>query len=119
MPKLSPKRTQCPISSSLDFFGDKWTLIIIRDLLGGKSRYNELLDSPEGIPTNILADRLKKLEQIDVVNKQRYSDHARRFEYKLTQRGRDLWPVVQEMAKWGQAHMEDAWEPGEWFWANE
>ncbi len=77
------------------------------------------LESPEGIPTNILADRLKRLELIDVVTKQKYSDHARRFEYGLTQRGLDLWPVVQEMAKWGQAHMADAREPGEWFWANQ
>jgi DNA-binding HxlR family transcriptional regulator len=117
MTKLNPKRTGCPISSSLDFFGDKWTLIIIRDLLAGKNRYSQFQDSPEGIPTNILASRLKRLEEIDVVTRHQYSDHARRFEYRLTPRGKDLRPVLQEMAKWGQAHVQDAWEPGDWFWA--
>ena len=85
-------------------------------MLGGASRYQQFLGAPEGIPTNILADRLKKMEEVGLVTKRQYSDHKRRFEYLPTQRCRDLFPVVQEIARWGQKHVQDAWNPPDWFW---
>jgi len=117
--KLKHKRSPCSIAGTLDFLGDKWTLILIRDLLGGKKRYNEFLASPEKIPTNILASRLKMMEEAGIVNKQRYSAHLRRFEYILTERGRDLWPVLQEIARWGKKHIDDTWDGPDWFWAGD
>ncbi|WP_306350538.1 winged helix-turn-helix transcriptional regulator [Flavobacterium sp. '19STA2R22 D10 B1'] len=95
------KRSDCPISFSLDFLGDKWTLLIIRDLiLAGKSNFGEFLKSEESIATNILTDRLKMLEaqgfvlKYPVKNKMRYG-------YCLTERGISLIPIILEMAVWG------------------
>lgn len=114
--KLKHRRSPCPIASLLDFFGDKWTLVIVRDMLTGKKRYQEFQESPEGIPTNILADRLKKLEAAGAVTKRTYSNHPGRFEYELTARGFDLLPVLQEMSRWGVNHVDQAWDPPDWFW---
>lgn len=113
--KIRSKRTPCPIASWLDVFGDKWTLVIVRDLMGGKRRYKEFLDSPEGIPTNILADRLKRLEAQGIVSRRRYSDRPPRYEYVLTRRGADLVPVLQAMADWGRKHVVRPWELPDWF----
>lgn len=99
MPK--PRRSLCPVACSLDVIGDRWTLLIIRDLFAGKRRYGEFLNSPEHIPTNILAERLKRLEGAGLVASARYSEHPPRFEYGLTQRGRELSPVLDALAIWG------------------
>lgn len=114
--KLKHKRSACPIASCLDFFGDKWTLVIVRDMFIGKNKFSELEGSPEGVPTNILADRLRMLEVAGVVKKRRYSNHRDRYEYALTRRGRDLLPVLQEMARWGRNHVSRAANPPDWFW---
>jgi DNA-binding HxlR family transcriptional regulator len=113
--KLPYKRSPCPVSGWLDFFGDKWTLLIIRDLMAGKTRYGQFLESPEGIPTNILADRLKRLEEGGVVSRERYSDRPPRHEYRLTRRGAELVPVMQAMCVWGRTHIGDTWSPPDWF----
>ncbi len=115
MKKLRHQRSPCPIASWLDFFGDKWTLVIVRDLTGGKRRYSEFQASPEGIPTNILADRLKRLEAIGVVTRRLYREHPPRYEYRLTRRGAELLPVLQAMAQWGRKHIARSWELPEWF----
>ena len=115
--KIRPKRTHCPIASWLDVFGDKWTLVIVRDLMAGKCRYNDFLDSPEGIPTNILADRLKRLEAQGIVTREPYSDRPPRYEYLLTRRGAELIPILQAMTAWGRKHVLRVWEPTEWFTA--
>ena len=94
-------RSPCPVACSLDILGDRWTLLVIRDLFAGKSRFGELLLSPEHIPTNILAERLKRLERAGVVSSTAYSQHPPRFDYHLTQRGRELAPVVDAIAVWG------------------
>lgn len=99
MPK--PRRSLCPVACSLDVIGDRWTLLIIRDLFAGKRRYGEFLNSPEHIPTNILAERLKRLEGAGLVASAQYSEHPPRFEYGLTQRGRELSPVLDALAIWG------------------
>jgi DNA-binding HxlR family transcriptional regulator len=94
-------RSICPVACSLDLIGDRWTLLLIRDLFAGKTRFGELLASPEHIPTNILADRLKRLEHANLISSAPYSAHPPRVEYRLTAAGRDLQPVVDAIATWG------------------
>jgi DNA-binding HxlR family transcriptional regulator len=99
-------RSPCPIAGALDVLGDTWTLLVIRDLLYyGKHRFAEFLDSPEGISTNILAERLGRLEERGLVERRRYQDHPPRDEYHLTRRGHDLLPVLGELIKWGKTHV--------------
>jgi DNA-binding HxlR family transcriptional regulator len=96
------QRSNCPIACTLDLIGDRWTMLIIRDMLFfKKQRFEEFLESPEGISTNILASRLKSLEQFGLVEKQPYSNHSRRMNYQLTERGRSLRPLLQAMIDWG------------------
>jgi len=99
------KRSDCPVSSALDVFGDRWTLVVVRDLTFGKSRFSELADAPEKIPTNILADRLKQLETFEVIERVVYQERPKRYAYHLTKKGRDLAPVLRAMAAWGKRHI--------------
>jgi DNA-binding HxlR family transcriptional regulator len=96
-------RSLCPVANALDVVGDRWTLLVIRDLFQGKRRFGDFLASPEKVPTNILAERLKRLEAAGLVATQPYSEHPPRFEYHLTERGRTLAPVVDAVAAWGLA----------------
>jgi DNA-binding HxlR family transcriptional regulator len=93
------------VACSLDLLGDRWTLLVVRDLLLGKSRYHEFIASGEGIPTNILADRLKRLEQAGLVSSATYGSHSRRKEYHLTEAGRALSPAVRALRDWGLTHV--------------
>ncbi len=93
-------RSSCPISVTLDMLGDKWTLLVIRDLFLGASRYGDFLNSPEKIPTNTLADRLKKLEAHGLVGKSAYQKNPLRYEYCLTRKGAALGPVLKDIVKW-------------------
>jgi DNA-binding HxlR family transcriptional regulator len=96
------RRSSCPIACTLDLIGDRWTLLVIRDMMFlGKQRFEEFLESPEGISTNILANRLKSLEDLGLVEKQPYSNHPRRMNYRLTERGHSLRPVMKSMIAWG------------------
>ena len=103
--KQSLKRSICPVSCVLDILGDKWTLLVVRDLFMGKSTYSEIQKSPEGVPTNILADRLKRLQQEGIISKTRYQERPTRFDYKLTDKGKGLWPVMKEMMRWGNKYV--------------
>lgn len=108
------RRSDCPIACTLDLIGDRWTLLIIRDMLFfGKQRFEEFLESPEGISTNILTSRLKSLEQLGLVEKQPYSNHSRRMNYQLTQRGQSLRPVLRTMIAWGLKHIPETRIPKE------
>ena len=98
------RRSRCPVSCTLDVLGDRWTLLVVRDLIRGKRRFAELVESPERIPTNILADRLKRLVSLGVIQSRRYSDHPPRVEYQLTGKGEDLRPVLRAMVEWGIKH---------------
>ena len=99
-------RSTCPIANLLDIVGDKWTLLVVRDLLLlSKRRYGEFQNSPEAIPTNILADRLKRLEAAGLVKKEFYQDNPPRAEYFLTRKGADLEPVLKAMGKWGKQYI--------------
>jgi DNA-binding HxlR family transcriptional regulator len=92
------------VSCTLDLLGDRWTLLVVRDLMRGKHRFAELVDSAESIPTNILADRLKRLTASGIVRARQYSEHPPRLEYELTEKGEDLRPVMRAMAEWGVRH---------------
>ena len=98
------ERSCCPITNRLDIFGDKWTLLIIRDLVLGKRRYQDFISSAEKIASNILADRLKKLEAAALVRRQAYQQKPARYEYCLTEKGESLWPVLAAIISWSQEH---------------
>lgn len=101
------RRSDCPIAATLDVVGDKWTLLLIRDIgLFGKHRNKEFQDAREGIPSNILASRLKHLVEQGLLEKRLYRQRPPRYEYHLTGAGRDLLPLVRAMAKWGSANVD-------------
>lgn len=99
------RRSDCPISCALDFVGDKWTLVVLRDLIFAKKRYyQEFLASPEGIASNILATRLKLLEREAMVTRRGDPDHGRRVVYAPTAKALDLLPLLVELMRWGAKH---------------
>ena len=100
-----PRRSSCAVACTLDLVGDRWSLLLIRDLLGGRKRFGDLLAAPEAIPTNILAERLGRLEEHSLIRRIPYNDHPPRFEYELTARGRELGRPVAAIAEWGLRHI--------------
>jgi len=98
-------RSPCAVACSLDLVGDKWSLLVVRDLLRGNVTYKELQNSPERIPTNILADRLKKLEYANLVAKSAYQEHPPRYAYRLTEKGKELGDVLLAFVRWGKKHI--------------
>lgn len=106
MPK-SIVRSNCPVSCSLDVWGDKWSLLIIRDLMNAKQcTYGDFLKSPEGIATNILASRLSALEENGVIEKLSHPDSKAKVLYKLTHKGADLLPLLIEIGIWSEKYYE-------------
>ncbi|MBB38463.1 MULTISPECIES: helix-turn-helix domain-containing protein [Hyphomonas] len=100
-------RSHCPINFVLETFGDKWTLLIVRDLMfKGKSTFLEFAQSDEGISTNILSDRLKRLETHGIVSKETSPDNRSSLIYSLTDRGKDLLPIMVEITAWSAKHDE-------------
>ncbi len=97
-------RSSCPITNALDIFGDKWTLLIIRDLALGKRRYQEFKFSPEKIASNILAERLKRLQACVIVTRYAYQHNPVRYEYVLTKKGKTLRPILKAIVSWGFEH---------------
>ena len=96
-----PSRSHCPINYALESFGDKWTLLIIRDLMfKTKTSFNEFLSSNEKISTNILADRLRRLESLGIVSKEVSDENRSKLIYSLTRKGRDLLPIMMEITQW-------------------
>ena len=98
-------RSACAIANSLDIVGDKWSLLVVRDLLHGKHTYGELALSPERIPTNILADRLRRLESTGIVTSTPYQERPVRYSYTLTPKGRALGEVLLAFVRWGKQHI--------------
>ena len=99
------KRSECPISCSLDVWGDKWSLLIIRDLMiAKKCTYGDFLKSPEGIATNILASRLQLLEENKIIEKLDHPDSKAKVLYKLTRKGIDLLPLLIEIHLWAEKY---------------
>jgi DNA-binding HxlR family transcriptional regulator len=98
-------RSRCAVACTLDLVGDKWSLLVIRDLLQGDATYGELQNSREGVPTNILADRLKRLDAAGLIAKSAYHEHPVRYAYGLTEKGRALSDVLGAFVRWGKKHI--------------
>src|SRR6266699_942618 len=111
--KAGPKwRSGCPLNASVEILGDRWSLLIIRDMmLRGFRTYKEFLESYEGIATNILADRLRKLIAHGIITTERNPSDGRKVIYSLTPKGIDLAPVLTEMVLWAAAHEDTANQP--------
>jgi DNA-binding HxlR family transcriptional regulator len=110
MPVKHPKeqrRSPCPVACTLDILGDKWTLLVVRDLFLGRSRFRDFVESPEGIPTNILSDRLERLTNVGIIEQVPAEDGTKRFAYRLTKKGEALGPVLRTIRDWGLK-----WEKG-------
>jgi len=106
MPKLYGQI--CPVAKTLEVVGERWTMLLVRDLLRGPRRFQDFQASLTGIAPNVLSDRLKLLEEHGVVERWFYSQHPPRAEYLLTEKGRDLSIVVAALASWGSRHAESA-----------
>lgn len=99
-------RSKCSIARSLELLGDKWTLLIVRDLMWhGRHTFQALQDSAEGMPSNILADRLRRLVAWGLVRKEAYQDRPLRHAYHLTEEGRSLEPVLLQVMRWGHERL--------------
>ena len=99
-----PYNQVCPIARTLDIVGDRWTMLIVRDLFMGKTRFSQLLEGSPGPPSKLLSGRLKKLEEHGLIERVVYSQHPLRAEYHLTEEGRSLAPVLDAIARWGLDH---------------
>jgi DNA-binding HxlR family transcriptional regulator len=95
---------RCPVAKTLELVGDRWTLLLVRDLLGGTRRFGDLQDGSPGLAPNILSDRLKLMEEHGLVARRLYSDHPPRAEYTLTAKGQELGVVIGALAAWGSRH---------------
>jgi len=104
-------RSTCPLSSFLDIIGDKWSLLIIRDLFIGRNTYSEFLKSPENISTNVLVDRVKKLIAMKIITFERDQNDKKIKYYKLTKKGIDLFPIITEMSLWSRNHLDMEFHP--------
>jgi DNA-binding HxlR family transcriptional regulator len=98
-------RSACPVAVTLDLIGDRWSLLVIRDLFRGRKRYGEFLASPERIPTNVLADRLRRLEEHGLIERRPYSQRPLRHDYLLTPKGRALAPVLRAICRWANTEI--------------
>lgn len=99
------RRSGCPVSASLDILGDRWSLLIVRDLMvRGYRTFKEFQNSGEGIATNILAQRLERLEHGGIISAEKDDEDARRVNYRLTEKGIDLAPALLELLIWGTRH---------------
>ncbi len=105
--KAAQRRSPCPVACTLDILGDRWTLLVVRDLLLGKSRFKDFTASPEGIPTNILSERLNRLREHDVIRQVSAGEASKHLAYQLTDKGKALLPLMKAMRDWGLT-----WEKG-------
>jgi DNA-binding HxlR family transcriptional regulator len=99
------RRSSCAVANTLDLVGDKWSLLVIRDLLSGKRTFGELVASPERIPTNILADRLKRFEEAGIIVSAAYHEHPVRYAYSLSPKGLALGDVLLALVRWGKQYI--------------
>lgn len=101
------RRSPCPVACSLDLLGDRWTLLVVRDLFLGRTRFKDFSASPEGIPTNILSDRLARLVESGIAEQIPASEGMKRRAYQLTEKGKTLRPILIALRDWGLR-----WEKG-------
>ncbi len=102
-----PYNQVCSIARTLDIVGDRWTMLIVRDLFMGRTRFNQFLETSPGLPSKLLSGRLKRLEEHGLIERVVYSQHPLRAEYHLTEEGRSLAPVLDAIARWGLDHCFD------------
>ncbi len=107
MPKVYGQ--SCPVAQSLEFLGERWTLLIVRDLLAGPKKFQDLCASLRGVAPAVLSSRLKVLEAHGIIGRRMYSDHPPRAEYALTDQGRELRAVVRSLGIWGSRHLHGKW----------
>jgi DNA-binding HxlR family transcriptional regulator len=100
----------CSIARSLELIGERWTILIIRDAFLGVRRFDDFQRSL-GIARNVLQGRLERLVGSEILERVRYQEHPNRFEYRLTEKGLDLWPVVVALLAWGDRHLAPAGPP--------
>jgi len=105
MARTQPYAQACPIARTLDIIGDRWTLLIIRDLFLGRRRFNEFRQSTPRISPRLLSERLKRLEEEELVERDLLAGYPPRAEYRLTAKGRSLFPVLFAMGRWGFEHL--------------
>ena len=101
------RRSPCPVACTLDLIGDRWTMLVVRDLILGRSRFKDFRASPEGIPTNILTDRLQRLLNSGIAIQVTPPEGGKHLAYQLTEKGRALIPILRSLRDWGLE-----WEPG-------
>ena len=102
-------RSECPVASGLDILGDKWSLLIVRDLLLFRTRtYSEFCESPEKIATNILANRLKLLTSLGIIERLDVDRPARNNAYRLTKSGKELWRVIDALGRWSYTNLRES-----------
>jgi DNA-binding HxlR family transcriptional regulator len=99
-------RSICPIACSLDIIGDKWTMLVVRELMLGKTSFKDFATGPEGIPTNILTDRLGRLQEAGMIEQKPVANDGRRLAYYLTTKGKALKPVLMALVDWGLEWIE-------------
>ena len=99
-------RSTCPVASFLDIAGDRWSLLIVRELFVGRKTYSEMLHMPESIATNILVDRLKKLQDHQIIGMIKMPNNSKTKHYYLTEKGVDLYSVMCEMSLWTRKHLQ-------------
>ncbi len=109
-PQIKPvkRRSNCPVTYTLDIIGDRWAVLIVRDIIFfGKSSFGDFAKSSEGIATNILTDRLKRLEEQNILSKKTDKSNQKKFVYSLTEKGLDLLPIIVEMILFSEKHDPD------------
>ena len=111
MEHFSPYISPCPVETSLNLIGNKWKIIIIRDLLGGKKRFGELKKSlsatkNQSISQNVLTQNLRELEEADIIKRRVFAEVPPKVEYSLTPLGKSLEPVLAALASWGEAYIK-------------
>ena len=108
----SSEKSACPINLALEVFGDRWSLLIVRDMMfAGKRHFREFLQSEEGVSSNVLADRLAMLVERGLVTRTDDPSHAQKAIYRLTELGLSLLPVIAALSKWTQTHFPDTRRP--------
>ena len=114
---MTTYRSGCPIASTLDIVGDKWSLVIIRSMVVGAKSYSDFLAMPERIATNILAERLRRLESVGLIVETQSRQGSQRGSYALTVKGAGLIPALQALARWGEDNIAGRWTPPKRFYA--
>lgn len=117
LPAMTKFRSGCPIASALDIVGDKWSLVIIRSMVVGAVSYSDFLSTPERIASNILTERLRRLEEAGLIRQTQARQGSIRGAYALTAMGAALIPALQALARWGEDQLPDRWAAPERFYA--